>query len=269
MQNTLCFFLVVLSILQIKQFVNSEFIVDFLQIVVYNYTYKIYKGGNTMIVSNLAVLLSERGLTAKKVSQDTGISRPTLTSLTQNRGNGIQYDTLNTLCNYLNVTPNDIVSYVPYEFELEYEWIDSISLTENVSYIEGLLLVTMKYTDKTKQQKECNILLSINCTSSDPYRPDDEDDTDFYINVDCDINAVWDYEENPDDYEEIFEYDNCYKFYKIWSRLPQVFKRKIEDEIISEIINSIYAEYDIENISLSGNTIPLIEPTFELKESDY
>lgn len=222
-----------------------------------------------MIVSNLAVLLSERGLTAKKVSEDTGISRPTLTTLTQNRGNGIQYDTLNTLCNYLNVTPNDIVSYVPYEFEFEYEWIDSISLTEYNSCPEGLLLVILKYSDRVKQQRECHILISIYCTSSAPYRSDDVDDTDLYIDVDGDIDAVWDYEENPDAYEEVIEYDNCYKFYKIWSKLPQVFKRKIEIEIINKIISGISAEYDIENISISGHAVPLTRPTFELKDSDY
>lgn len=72
-----------------------------------------------MIISNLAVLLAERKLNISKVSKDTNISRTTLTSLMYNRFNGIQMDTLNTLCLYLNVTPNDVLAFLPYAFAIE------------------------------------------------------------------------------------------------------------------------------------------------------
>lgn len=51
-----------------------------------------------MIKCNLAVLLAERGLKLTTVSNDTGISRTTLTALANNKNSGIQFDTLNTLC---------------------------------------------------------------------------------------------------------------------------------------------------------------------------
>ena len=71
-----------------------------------------------MIKNNFNELMAQKKLKITRVFNDTGISRPTLTSLTKNEGKGIQYDTLNTLCNYFNITPNDFFSYIPYEFEI-------------------------------------------------------------------------------------------------------------------------------------------------------
>ena len=71
-----------------------------------------------MIRCNLAVLLAERNLKISKVSTDTGISRTTLTSLANNYSQGIQFDTLNTLCLYLRVTPEQLISYVPIDIKV-------------------------------------------------------------------------------------------------------------------------------------------------------
>ena len=68
-----------------------------------------------MIRSNLAVLLAERNLRISRVSADTGISRTTLTALSSNNFQGIQMDTLNQLCRYLNVRPESILHYIPYD----------------------------------------------------------------------------------------------------------------------------------------------------------
>lgn len=102
-----------------------------------------------MIISNLAVLLAQRGLRTSKVSADTGISRTTLTALGQNRSVGIQLETLNSLCRYLQVTPEQILLYAPVElpgevrtagfgseFSLEFEL-----LVDDRGRIRHLLLV--------------------------------------------------------------------------------------------------------------------------------
>lgn len=72
-----------------------------------------------MLKSNLKVLLAERDLKITQVSFDTGISRTTLTSLIFGYAKGIQFETMNTLCNYLKVTPNDLFLYLPYEIKIE------------------------------------------------------------------------------------------------------------------------------------------------------
>ena len=68
-----------------------------------------------MLIPNLSVLLAERRLTLSRVSSETGISRTTLTSLANGGARGIQFETLNTLCQYLRVAPGDLFAYRPFD----------------------------------------------------------------------------------------------------------------------------------------------------------
>lgn len=61
---------------------------------------------------NLKKLIIERRLSITKVSKDTGISRTTLTGLYYYPGRGIQIKTLNTLCNYFDITPLELFEEV-------------------------------------------------------------------------------------------------------------------------------------------------------------
>lgn len=74
-----------------------------------------------MLIPNLSVLLAERRLTLSKVSSDTGLSRTTLTALAGRAARGVQFDTLNTLCQYLKVTPNDLFIYRPFDLSVACE----------------------------------------------------------------------------------------------------------------------------------------------------
>lgn len=88
-----------------------------------------------MLKCNLAVLLAERKLKIAKVSTDTGISRTTLTALSSNQSQGIQFDTLNTLCSYLRVTPSEFFCYAPFEFKTSFSKDDS-GFYVNIYFIE-------------------------------------------------------------------------------------------------------------------------------------
>ena len=70
-----------------------------------------------MIKSNLAVLMAERGLKIADVYNDTGISKTTLMALSENKGKGIQFETIDKLCNYLNVSPQEFFVYSPFLIE--------------------------------------------------------------------------------------------------------------------------------------------------------
>lgn len=72
-----------------------------------------------MIRCNLSVLLAERDLKISDVARITGISRTTLTALAYNHGKGIQFDTFDTLCNYLKVTPNELFIQEKFNYEFE------------------------------------------------------------------------------------------------------------------------------------------------------
>lgn len=101
-----------------------------------------------MIKCNLPVLLAERGLKITKVSNDTGISRTTLTSLNTDSSQGIQFDTLNKLCNYLKITPGELFLYIPYEIKIEVEKFcyKPNSLNNYISFYLKLIKENKEYT---------------------------------------------------------------------------------------------------------------------------
>lgn len=67
-----------------------------------------------MILPRLKVLLAERNLKISRVSNDTGLSRTTLTSLTKNTLKGVQLETIDTLCQYLGIPIKDFFEFVPF-----------------------------------------------------------------------------------------------------------------------------------------------------------
>lgn len=77
-----------------------------------------------MIRNRLSELLSERGLKITKVAKDTGISRNTLTATAQNDSKMIQYETIDTLCSYLRVTPNEFFQFIPYSLSFNVQVTD-------------------------------------------------------------------------------------------------------------------------------------------------
>lgn len=55
-----------------------------------------------MMKLNLRVLLAERKLKMTDVIRDTGISKTAIRGIFHETSKGIQFETLETLCNYLN-----------------------------------------------------------------------------------------------------------------------------------------------------------------------
>ena len=74
-----------------------------------------------MIFNRLKMLLSERELTISQVAKDTGLSRTTLTYMVQNNSKGIQLVTLNQLCQYLHVRPDDFFEYYPFDLAYQFQ----------------------------------------------------------------------------------------------------------------------------------------------------
>lgn len=66
------------------------------------------------IRNDLAVLLAERRLKARQVSDDTGIARSTLYTIVNNRNKAISMKVIDTLCQYLHVTPAEFFVYDPH-----------------------------------------------------------------------------------------------------------------------------------------------------------
>ncbi len=66
-----------------------------------------------MIKSNLPVLLAERRLRVADLVRMTGISKSTLHRIFNDETTRIEFDTLDKICDVLEVTPNDILVYTP------------------------------------------------------------------------------------------------------------------------------------------------------------
>lgn len=69
--------------------------------------------------------MAERGLNISKLSNDTHISRNTLSALYHNTGKGIQYDTLDNLCSYFDVSVERLLTHIDVSLQItNVEWIE-------------------------------------------------------------------------------------------------------------------------------------------------
>lgn len=77
-----------------------------------------------MIKCNLAVLLAERGLKMSDVINDTPLSKTAVRGLYYNTSKGIQFETLETICDYLNVEPGDVIKNFLFNYDISDKDID-------------------------------------------------------------------------------------------------------------------------------------------------
>lgn len=70
-----------------------------------------------MLICKLAGILSSRKITITELSDSIYVSRTALSQLVNNATKGIQYETLDKLCSYLKLSPNDILLHHPVDFE--------------------------------------------------------------------------------------------------------------------------------------------------------
>jgi putative transcriptional regulator len=67
-----------------------------------------------MIKSKLHILMHDHKIKSiAKLSELTGISRPTLYRIQNETGDRIEYGTLNTLCEFFKCDVGDIMGYIP------------------------------------------------------------------------------------------------------------------------------------------------------------
>ena len=69
-----------------------------------------------IVYYKLDMLLNERKITKTQLYKDTGISTNVISKISKNEV--LKTDTLNRICEYLNVQPNEIMELIP---DAEYE----------------------------------------------------------------------------------------------------------------------------------------------------
>lgn len=100
-----------------------------------------------MIKCNLAVLMAERKLSIQDVADRTGLSRTTISSLVNENGKGIQFDTMDVLCELLKVNPGELFSYNFVRYSFEFDVLSESAEVVELSDEEGNALQVTKFYD--------------------------------------------------------------------------------------------------------------------------
>lgn len=177
-----------------------------------------------MIQSKLSVLMAERGLKISDLYEETGISKTTLMALAENSGKGVQFDTVDKLCNFLGITPCEFFEYSPYIVNLE----ESNYCSQKENNLNDLA-ITVK-----NQFYEKTFYLSIYIDSGDAFDlPINDKDLKLAVLIGLSGNESYRDEE----------------FFKFLSGLSVAF----ETEFINKIINNIKEKLS-ENLGKQGYT---------------
>lgn len=160
-----------------------------------------------MIQSRLSVLMAERGLKISDLYEETGISKTTLMAIAENNGKGVQFDTVDKLCNFLGVTPCDFFDYSPYIVE-----------TQTSNFIDGNLKGIEIKIKKQNYEKEFN--LDIYVYSGNSYDiPFKKGEFDYYITLGL---------KSSDHYTDD-------EFYKFLSNMNISFRTDFINKLIKEV----------------------------------
>ncbi|XVK95680.1 helix-turn-helix transcriptional regulator [Staphylococcus nepalensis] len=126
-----------------------------------------------MIRNRLSELLSERGLRTSRVAKETQLARSSLTATINNDSEMIRLETINKLCNYLKISPNEFFEYSPINIEYEFLlndftllpventfWKSEISLGDFFDNVEIDFIVDIKNSYNNKNiQCDFNVVL--------------------------------------------------------------------------------------------------------------
>ncbi|WP_249645833.1 MULTISPECIES: helix-turn-helix transcriptional regulator [unclassified Lysinibacillus] len=168
-----------------------------------------------MIKCNLAVLLAERNIKISELSKRTGISRTTLTALNQNQSKGIQFDTFDTLCTYLKISPNDL-------------------------FIQETLEYDFTVMDITEQQTSPQIVADINIQAEIKYKNANFDDL-----IVCRVQL---YDNGSSNFEIVSMTVNIIyseNIIEILKSIPVTFKTSLEEELVESIKAEIIVKYNL------------------------
>lgn len=176
-----------------------------------------------MLKSNLSVLMAERGLKIVDLYNATGISKNTLMSLSENTSKGVQFETVDKLCNYLGVTPADFFVYAPY------------------------IVAEIKFEKNAKEKDEFNLIMILQSgdrIKSFTFEGALYDKKFRQFMKDDDITALADYSKNGDCDYFIYLSDDINggneNFVYFFNKFPQQIKREIIENIFKKLSDNVF-----------------------------
>ena len=112
-----------------------------------------------MIISTIATLVYPVNVRANRLAVETGIAPSTLTRINNNRSSQIDYETLNSICNFFKITPNDFFDYSPFDFEVVLSTKEEIKASDELTiFIQvqkfNSYIGTFEFTGKYKNSED-------------------------------------------------------------------------------------------------------------------
>lgn len=209
-----------------------------------------------MVRCNLQNILQKQNLSISKLSEDTGISRTTLHALLTNKSKGIQFDTINTLCNYLNVNINDLLEYSSFNISFS---LPAICLPITESSIFELWII-IKNKNNTLElpivtdieiENYVNMVYFIRVNFYLPSCPDSRDV----------IEDLYEYSFEFDNDDDILLKDKITNKAKKDSQLLKYYLSKLSDEAFFNLKNNIQQEIS-QNITINTDNAEIFETEF-------
>ncbi len=205
-----------------------------------------------MIRNRLKELMAERGLKASRIANDIeNLSRNTINSTVNNNGKMIQFETINLLCQYLGVTPNDFFEYLPFDVDVA---VDSdnklIANYPNGDVINGTihpfyLNLYLKRTSINQASGITNKTFELSVVLKKPIEFDTDNLNNLVPTNSADFIVVLGNPPIKKQYEEQKE-----EFSKFWYKeLTPSFQQDIREKIISKVSEYVVNEV-IEQLSL-------------------
>ena len=102
-----------------------------------------------MLRNNLAKLMIDRGISATQLFNDTGIARSTISKISNNKTDKFSLQTIDKICNYIEVSPSDFFDFWDYDVQLKTGFTNFDSVQE----------VKEHWGDSSKYSEPCFLLI--------------------------------------------------------------------------------------------------------------
>lgn len=198
-----------------------------------------------MLRNRLKELMSERNLKASRVANDIpNLSRNTINTVANNKGKMLQLETINSLCEYLEISPSDFFEYLPFDVDIKISTDEETSVTiadpYTTSYGMESFFLNLYITQKRNSQLSGYNSQTFELSILSPNRITFEHDKNFTDETKYSpdkIIYVWDVVIGNPPTEDKFAEQKA-AFLNFWNNeLTPGFQTMIQEEIKSKIID--------------------------------